>query len=474
MISKIRNHLTLIGLLFVAIYSAPFQTASALPPPGDVDGSGDVTLKDAIITLKVLSGSEVATELLADVDADRKIGAGEVVFILRSLSGIQGDWGPDRFVFDVEWTPETTVISESMLALVKSADTINDVYRFDAAAVADAGLDLSEGRILVIYNTAFGRIDSSVQEGADLVVQTSFAPLTDVISDGVIAWDYGVEFTPAKIVGRSPDGRRILPRADELSFSFPYEGFDFEIRMGLQEATSDVTIIAKRGVGDNITAQFTTQGTLHRFRSRDLIEIRNRHLNAFEHALDGIRGDLTLELIVAGSASDALNFKPDLTLMEIPIPLGMIPTTLAIKIQFVSQLQVPIDGSANIKTGFSYDSDLGVTFDGVDVKANAQIGPYQFNEESKTIAASSSIAANFGIGFPRFELGIGKVLVVPWAQTAFLIGGSFTPFYPTCLLVEGQFIGAGGVNFAVLGEFLNRDFTFWSEKETFTRSDTCP
>jgi hypothetical protein len=34
--------------------------------------------------------------------------------------------------------------------------------------------------------------------------------------------------------------------------------------------------------------------------------------------------------------------------------------------------------------------------------------------------------------------------------------------------------GAGGVDFAVLGEVLNREFTFWNEKETFFRSDTCP
>lgn len=474
MFLKPRGRLALFSLVFVVICFASSKPASSLPPPGDVNGNGEVTLHDAIFALQILSGSDVPAELLADVDADGRIGTGEVVFILRRLSGLQGDWGPDRFVFNVEWTPETTVVSESMLNLMTSADTVNDVYTFDAAAVTDAGLDLSEGQVLVIYNTAFGRIDSVVQDGTDLVVQMSFAPLTDAISNGIIAWDYGVEFTPANIAGRSPDGRRIMPRSDELSFSFPYGGFDFEIRMGLQKETSDVTIIAKKGVGDNITAQFTTQGSIYRFRSRDLIEIRDRKLNAFEHALDGIRGDLTLEFLVAGSASDSLNFKPDLTLMEIPIPLGVIPTTLAIKIQFVSQLQVPIDGSTNIKTGFSYDSDLGVVFDGVDVKANAQIGPYQFDEESKTIAASSPIAANFGIGFPRFELGIGKVLVVPWAQTAFLIGGSFTPFHPTCLIVEGQFIGAGGIDFAVFGEILDQKFTFWSEKETFTRSNTCP
>ncbi len=461
------------GLLAIIVFGAFFRCAFALPPPGDVDDSGEATLRDAVIALQVAAGSGLEVNVLADVDADRKIGIGEAVYVLQRVSGVQEDWGPDRVVFDVEWTPETTVISESMLDLMKSADTVDDVYVFDAAGVAAAGLDISEGRILVIYNTVFGKIDSVAQNGTDLEIHTAFAPLTEAISDGVIAWDYGVEFTADKIVGRSPDGRRILPRADELTFSFPYGGFTFDIKMGLGGDTSAVTITAKKGVGDNITAQFTAQGTLHRFRSRDLIEIRSRKLDAFEHALEGIRGDLTLELLVAGSASDSLNFKPDLTLMEIPIPL-VIPTTLAIKIQFVSQLKTPIDGSTNIKTGFSFGSDLGVVFNGVDVSANAQIGPYQFDEESKTIGASSPIAANFGIGFPRFELGIGKVLIVPWAQTAFLIGGSFTPFHPTCLIVEGQFIGACGINLAVLGELLNRDFTFWNEKETFFSSDTCP
>ncbi|MDM8522886.1 hypothetical protein QUF80_05880 [Desulfococcaceae bacterium HSG8] len=57
--------------------------------PGDIDGDRTLSLKDAIRIMQVLSGTDIGDTLLylADSDGDGKIGAGELIYILRNLSG---------------------------------------------------------------------------------------------------------------------------------------------------------------------------------------------------------------------------------------------------------------------------------------------------------------------------------------------------------------------------------------------------
>ncbi len=58
--------------------------------PGDVDGDGEIKLKDAILALKVVSGGKPeGVKLGADVankEGEKKIGMEEVIFILRKLA----------------------------------------------------------------------------------------------------------------------------------------------------------------------------------------------------------------------------------------------------------------------------------------------------------------------------------------------------------------------------------------------------
>ncbi|GBC63654.1 hypothetical protein DENIS_4652 [Desulfonema ishimotonii] len=56
--------------------------------PGDADGSRGVDLRDAILILKILAGSEISgteIELSADVDGDGMLGIADVVYILRAI-----------------------------------------------------------------------------------------------------------------------------------------------------------------------------------------------------------------------------------------------------------------------------------------------------------------------------------------------------------------------------------------------------
>ena len=57
---------------------------------GDIDGSDVVDLKDAVLGLQILTGTElgdISIDLEADADGNGKIAADDVIFILQTVSG---------------------------------------------------------------------------------------------------------------------------------------------------------------------------------------------------------------------------------------------------------------------------------------------------------------------------------------------------------------------------------------------------
>ena len=88
--------------------------------------------------------------------------------------------------------------------------------------------------------------------------------------------------------------------------------------------------------------------------------------------------------------------------------------------------------------------------------------------------ASSAIGANFGLAFPRLEIGIFDKLIVPWIHTAFLIGGDYT-FTPPCQQAKCQFIGACGIDFKfLLGYSYSLNKTLWQEEKVLLQAGECP
>lgn len=421
-------------------------------------------------------------------DYDATVPAGQVAFQVPAAGtaaekgtpvDLTVSLGPkaDSTTYDVTYAPETVVVDEAHLGLMTDSDPENHVYTFDAAGVAAAGLPLEEGRPLIIHGVAARRISAVTENGGNLVVETEYMTLNEAITDGTIAWDYGVEFTPEKIAAIEVPGHgRVVPKAaTPVEFSFDIGEYNYEIKCTLDNTVATYDFIISKGLVSTAAAKLEAAGKLERFRSKDSITFAGGEPQEFGHELDAMRGDLTVSLTVAASGNDAVNLELPATIMYIPFMVGLVPVELKVKVQFVVNAVVPLGASARVSSKFSYDSTLGFNFDGAGATAAASAGNVNFGDSTHETGAPNHIAANFGLGFPRVELDIFKESVVPWAQTAFLVGGTYT-FQPACQTADAMFIGAAGYELGLFGwvHLASGKITLFQEKKPLLRSGDCP
>jgi len=386
-------------------------------------------------------------------------------------------WAPDTSTFDVALASDVLRVPEAELEnVILQWNPAEHAYLLDKTETDRLGLTLDVGDPLILDGIEIGRIAYVEVDGAEIYLETEMIPLNEVFPDGEIAWDYGVEFTAESVKSIEIPGVGEFPvkAGTPINITFEQGGLKYELKATLDGATADFDFTVTKGVGAGVTARFTAKGQIVRFRNKSQMRFQGGQLTQFGHELNGMRGNTDLKLVVAGSGSDAIDFKLPVPIMKIPFVVGYIPAVLSIGAQFVVNAAVPLDGSAQVGTSFAYDSDLGFNFNGVEVMAGGRAGDTTFGDPLHMTGAASAISANFGIGFPRISLDIAAGTLVPWAQTAFLIGGSYT-FTPACQTADAQFIGAAGYNLGILGfELASGSKTLFTQKKELLRAGDCP
>lgn len=107
---------------------------------------------------------------------------------------------------------------------------------------------------------------------------------------------------------------------------------------------------------------------------------------------------------------------------------------------------VPLEGSSQVSAKFNYNSTTGFKFDGIDASVNASMETINIEKNIAQTGAPGQIGANFGIGFPRLELSFANEIMVPYIQTAFLIGGFYRTGTKPCQEAKASFLGQAGLN----------------------------
>ncbi|MBI5091748.1 MAG: PKD domain-containing protein [Candidatus Hydrogenedentes bacterium] len=391
--------------------------------------------------------------------------------------GADPNWAANSSTFNVTLAPGMQFVPDNELNnLINQYDPDGHAYLLDPATATRLGLSLNVGDPIILAGIEIGRITRSETDATGTYIETTTIPLNEVFTNGDIAWDYGVEFTPDIVKSIVIEGVGEFPVkvGTPINITFEQGELKYELKATLDVATADFDFTVTKGVGPGITARFTAKGQIVRFRNKNHITIASGQVTDFGHELNGMRGHTDLKLVVAGSGSDAVDFKIPVPLMKIPFVVGYIPAVLSIGAQFVVNAQVPLEGSAQVGSSFDYDSDLGFTFNGATVQAGGRAGNTTFGDPLHQTGAATAIGANFGIGYPRVTLSIAGGTLVPWAQTAFLVGGSYT-FTPPCQTADAQFIGAVGYNLGILGfDLASGSKTLFTQKKELLRAGQCP
>lgn len=386
------------------------------------------------------------------------------------------NWAPDSVTFDVDVAPDVQVVEEADLArVILQYNPEEHAYLLDLDEANALGISLEVGDPLILAGIEVGRISRSETDAGEVYLETEAIPLNEVFPDGDIAWDYGVEFTPdlVKSIEIPGVGEYPVKAGTPIEIVYDQNGLHFEIKVTLNVTNADFDFTVTKDIAAATKGRFTAKGQISRFRNQNQIRFESGTLQEFGQAFKGMRGNADLSLVVTATGTDLVDFKLPVPILKIPFVVGYIPCVLGISAQFVVNAAVPVDGSAQVATKFTYDSDLGFSFDGATVQAGGRMGDVTFGEGIHQTGASSAISANFGIGYPRVSLDIAGGTLVPWAQTAFLVGGSFT-FMPACQTADAQFIGSTGYDLGILGfQLASGSKKLFEQKKELLRAGQC-
>ena len=382
--------------------------------------------------------------------------------------------GDDSIVYDVTYTDHTVFIDSLDARSLVRIDEADYIYYFESSNPKIADLKVND--ILLIYGVALRRVTGITQNGGETRVETGYATLNEAISDGEISWNKEISFQEGVIPEVQMKGQDITLKsatADGFEFEFPYGDFTYRIKFAFTDKKADVEFELSKDLAGPVTAKFLAKGSIENFYSSTEMKFENSKLTKFGQTNPGMQGELLLNLTVAGSGRDVITFDFPVVLLKFPMMVGPIPVTINVKVLFVFNCSVPVDGSSQVEVKFNYNSTTGIQYNGTTVSANASMGDQSMDKNVAQTGASSAIAANFGLAFPRLEIGVFEDVIVPYIQTAFLIGGDYT-FTPACQQAKSQFIGACGLNLSFLGFNYNANTTLWQEEKVLLQTAECP
>ena len=413
--------------------------------------------------------------------------------------------------------------------------TEGDDYTFDTGAAAEAGIDLAEGRTLLLAGRAVRRITAVSEGGGTTTVTTEEGSLADVIEDGTVAWDVPVGFgfdqfvterpddavaAPARrsttavalgtepvltsISTRMPDGR-VLPvasggdvvkgiwdsievdeQAGSVSWEYTVDATRYRLRLTSAGDTVEVLVVVSRGAEGEETMAFRAEGSIGTLRSTSTSSWSGGELASSDVALEQLSTDIDVSLAVAGAGVSPIDFTIPVPMLTYTWLVGPVPVTLDLTAEIIGNVNAQANAAATAEASFSYRGDAGFSFGGADVETSGNTAIAEMDPEPADSSAGMGIDvdAQFGIGFPHVTLSVLGQGLVPELRVGHVVGSSLQwggpaagfPASSLCKRAYVRQIVSGGYEFNVLGVTLasnDEPFVLY-EDEQRTKGDSCP
>jgi len=385
--------------------------------------------------------------------------------------------------FDVEWSVDTQLIEGDAMAALISYDPETGEFQFSTAQLAQFGITLEPGDVLLVEGLAVARIVSVQDNGGTTIVGTSEATLADAIENGTIAWDVGIGFEQLSQATVTLDNTNVAascvpefnPGDSSVTFSCTSGAYTMTLKISSVNGRAEIQYQVVQKVNDNATASFTGTGTLDNFNSQGQIQYVDGALDSWSFDSDALSMQLRIELAAAGSGDSNINYELPVPMLKIPIPqLAILGVSIDIGAQIIVSLKVPAaaQASATASANYSYTGDTGFTYDGGDITTVATINGHDFTDGQIDSASQigAEVDAQFGLAFPRIGLGILNQEVA-WLHTGFIIGSSLT-WGPICKSGYVRIVVEGGYEIKILGVSLASDkLTFAERERRFSQND---
>lgn len=365
---------------------------------------------------------------------------------------------------DADLSDDTQFIDDQTTkSALRDADNENQTYTFDQQALADAGVELEVGEVMLISKVALGRITSVSEDNGEIVIETEFAALTEAFENADIEWDRSFEFTPDVLENSIIEfrGEHFKPSMTsatksewEIS-SGPYKG---KASIEANGNSASITIGLKKEEG-NTSVGFSAKTTIKQIANYTNIEIRDHETKSFEFIHPNMGGEVELKLAAAGGGVDQDIGIGPLAMLKIPFTIGPIPVVLAVNVRTVAKIDVKGNASAVAETKFSYNGRSGLKYDGTNVSTdfdNAIANPNHLGGSGDLAALIGvNVNAQWGFTAPELELQMFGNTLVPYLRPEFYLRANLT-WGPVCQKVSAEYKVAAGLSFRFLGVFENK------------------
>jgi hypothetical protein len=380
--------------------------------------------------------------------------------------------------YNVTYTDNTVYLDSAATArtlIDHDAETRTLTFRTDTALA-----DLAVGSQLLVFRKALGEVTSVTQQGSNVIVATKATTLNKVFEDAEIDWEQTVRFDGnmvPQVVDKKGQAHIMTPVGPD-SFAVEIEVGDhtYKIFWKMLGDDAQVDLHVEKKIQEALRARYSLSGTLRKFKTTANIRMDNGELVKFELQNPNVKGNFKMTVNCAGSGNEMVNLELPISLIKVPITVGPLIVVMDVKVQVVVQSVVPHDGSSLIDAEFAYESSAGFSFVGGQIKGLGSAGTYKIEKGSKNqTGASTAVAANFGLGFPRLEFKLFDAdVMVPWVQTALLLGGDYAGGIHPCQQAKAQFIGASGVDLKLFGHTLKRNVELWKLERVLLKAGDCP
>lgn len=323
-----------------------------------------------------------------------------------------GDLGDGSVEEDLELLSEARVIEADLRddGLIRVDEEAGE-YVFDSRALADAGVSIETGNVVLIAEQALIRVSSTTTRGSELVVMGEPATLPELV-EGTLRWNLpllGDEMaTPSLLIGdREIEGVR---KNGSIDYSGEVSGFKVGLSFTPTSSRNEFSVMVtiERGVEPALEFRAVGTGRVSGFRHLLDMAMAGGETNSWSFSLRNM--DVEMEVQMAGAnagMAELAHVLPEAFVLRIPIQTGL-PLGLNIKISFgfTASLVLPalFNASTQASATFRYGGGAGFRWEGAAMQTDGTTSndSIQFSDPN-TAGTQGPASASVGL-VPRFSL----------------------------------------------------------------------